>query len=171
MPPDYTGNIYRTLEQEEIERLTQSKVIPDFAPGDSVLVNVNVVEGSRKRLQAFEGVVIGRRNRGLNSSFIVRKISSGESVERTFQLYSEYNWKVRSTDSPEEILRTIKEEFSPRLRRPITTPSNACSLFLLPSTTLTLTKTLSPGAKSGMTFDWVRRSISSCSKVSIIFTV
>jgi large subunit ribosomal protein L19 len=59
-----------------------------FAPGDTVVVNVNVVEGARKRVQAFEGVVIAKRNRGLNSSFIVRKISSGEAVERTFQLYS-----------------------------------------------------------------------------------
>jgi large subunit ribosomal protein L19 len=74
------------LEQEEIKRLGKS--IPEFAPGDTVVVNVNVVEGDRKRLQAYEGVVIGKRNRGLNSSFIVRKISSGEGVERTFQTYS-----------------------------------------------------------------------------------
>ena len=79
-------NLIERLEQEEITRL--GKTIPEFAPGDTVVVNVNVVEGSRKRVQAFEGVVIGRRNRGLNSSFIVRKISSGEGVERTFQLYS-----------------------------------------------------------------------------------
>lgn len=81
-------NLIQTLEQEEIQRLTEGKAIPEFGPGDTVVVNVNVVEGSRKRIQAYEGVVIGRRNRGLNSSFIVRKISSGESVERTFQLYS-----------------------------------------------------------------------------------
>ena len=62
--------------------------VPEFAPGDTVVVSVNVVEGSRSRVQAFEGVVIGRRNRGLNSAFTVRKISSGEGVERTFQLYS-----------------------------------------------------------------------------------
>src|SRR5690625_2847491 len=62
--------------------------MPEFGPGDTVVVNVNVVEGTRRRVQAYEGVVIARRNRGLNSSFIVRKISSGESVERTFQLYS-----------------------------------------------------------------------------------
>ena len=79
-------DIIQTLEREEIERL--GKKIPDFAPGDTVIVNVNVVEGSRKRVQAYEGVVIGKRNRGLNSSFVVRKISSGEGVERTFQLYS-----------------------------------------------------------------------------------
>ena len=81
-------NLIQTLEQEEIARLTGGKAMPDFGPGDTVIVNVNVVEGTRKRVQAFEGVVIGRRNRGLNSAFIVRKISSGEAVERTFQLYS-----------------------------------------------------------------------------------
>ena len=81
-------NVIEQLEKEEIARLTEGKAIPDFAPGDTVVVNVNVVEGSRKRTQAYEGVVIARRNRGLNSSFIVRKISSGEGVERTFQLYS-----------------------------------------------------------------------------------
>jgi large subunit ribosomal protein L19 len=79
-------DLIRTLEQEEIARL--AKTIPPFAPGDTVIVNVNVVEGTRKRVQAYEGVVIAKRNRGLNSSFIVRKISSGEGVERTFQLYS-----------------------------------------------------------------------------------
>jgi large subunit ribosomal protein L19 len=79
-------NLIQTLEQEEIARL--GKKIPDFAAGDTVVVSVNVVEGERKRVQAFEGVVISRRNRGLNSSFIVRKISSGEGVERTFQTYS-----------------------------------------------------------------------------------
>ena len=79
-------NLIQQLEQEEIKRL--GKKIPDFSPGDTVVVNVNVVEGERKRVQAFEGVVIGKRNRGLNSSFIVRKISSGEGVERTFQSHS-----------------------------------------------------------------------------------
>jgi large subunit ribosomal protein L19 len=80
------ANIIEMLEQEEIARL--NKTIPVFAPGDTVIVSVNVVEGTRKRVQAYEGVVIAKRNRGLNSSFIVRKISSGEGVERTFQLYS-----------------------------------------------------------------------------------
>jgi len=80
------ANIIETLEQEEIARL--GKKIPKFSPGDSVIVGVNVVEGTRKRVQVFEGVVISRRNRGLNSSFIVRKISSGEGIERTFQLHS-----------------------------------------------------------------------------------
>jgi large subunit ribosomal protein L19 len=82
-------DLIQTLEQEEIARLQEKgKKIPPFAPGDTVIVNVNVVEGTRKRVQAYEGVVIAKRNRGLNSSFIVRKISSGEGVERTFQLYS-----------------------------------------------------------------------------------
>ena len=81
-------NLIAILEQEEIARLTGGKPVTQFAPGDTVIVSVNVVEGVRKRAQAFEGVVIARRNRGLNSSFIVRKISSGEAVERTFQLYS-----------------------------------------------------------------------------------
>jgi large subunit ribosomal protein L19 len=79
-------DIIKQLEQEEMARL--GRTIPAFAPGDTVVVNVNVVEGTRKRVQAYEGVVIAKRNRGLNSSFIVRKISSGEGVERTFQLYS-----------------------------------------------------------------------------------
>jgi large subunit ribosomal protein L19 len=79
-------NLIETLEQEEIARL--NKQLPEFAPGDTIVVSVNVVEGTRKRLQAFEGVVIAKRNRGLNSGFTVRKISSGEGVERTFQTYS-----------------------------------------------------------------------------------
>jgi large subunit ribosomal protein L19 len=79
-------NLIQKLEQEEIQRM--KRTIPDFSSGDTVLVNVNVVEGERKRVQAFEGVVIAKRNKGLNSSFIVRKISSGEGVERTFQTHS-----------------------------------------------------------------------------------
>jgi large subunit ribosomal protein L19 len=79
-------NLIQKLEQEEIKRLNRK--IPDFSPGDTVIVKVQVVEGDKKREQAYEGVVIAKRNRGLNSSFIVRKISSGEGVERTFQTYS-----------------------------------------------------------------------------------
>ena len=79
-------DLIQQLEQEEMARL--GKTIPDFAPGDTVIVGVNVVEGTRKRVQLYEGVVIARRNKGLNSSFIVRKISAGEGVERTFQTYS-----------------------------------------------------------------------------------
>jgi large subunit ribosomal protein L19 len=79
-------NLIQILEQEEIARL--GKTVPVFSPGDTVVVNLNVVEGTRKRIQAYEGVVIAKRNRGLNSGFTVRKISSGEGVERTFQTYS-----------------------------------------------------------------------------------
>jgi len=79
-------NLIGQLENEEIARL--GKAIPVFAPGDTVVVQVKVKEGTRERLQAFEGVVIARRNRGLNSSFIVRKIASGVGVERTFQTHS-----------------------------------------------------------------------------------
>jgi large subunit ribosomal protein L19 len=79
-------NLIEQLDQEEIARL--GKTLPDFAPGDTVVVQVKVKEGNRERLQAYEGVVIAKRNRGLNSAFTVRKISSGEGVERTFQSYS-----------------------------------------------------------------------------------
>ncbi|WP_348946002.1 50S ribosomal protein L19 [Chitinibacter sp. FCG-7] len=79
-------NLIQQLEQEEIARL--GKTLPEFAPGDTVVVSVKVKEGNRERLQAYEGVVIAKRNRGLNSNFIVRKISSGTGVERTFQTYS-----------------------------------------------------------------------------------
>jgi len=79
-------NLIDQLETEEIKRL--NKDIPDFSSGDTVVVNVKVVEGERSRIQAYEGVVIAKRNRGLNSAFTVRKISNGEGVERTFQTYS-----------------------------------------------------------------------------------
>jgi large subunit ribosomal protein L19 len=81
-----TMDLIQKLESEEIARL--GKKIPEFKTGDTVVVNVNVVEGDRKRVQAYEGVVIAKKSRGLNSAFIVRKISSGEGVERTFQMYS-----------------------------------------------------------------------------------
>ncbi len=79
-------DIIQQLEQEEIARL--GKNYPTFSPGDTIVVQVKVKEGTRERLQAYEGVVIAKRNRGLNSAFTVRKISSGEGVERTFQTYS-----------------------------------------------------------------------------------
>jgi len=79
-------DIIGKLEQEEIARI--GRKLPPFSPGDTVVVNVNVVEGERKRVQAYEGVVIAKKNRGINSAFTVRKISSGEGVERTFQTYS-----------------------------------------------------------------------------------
>ena len=81
-------NVLQELEQEQIAALTEQRGVPDFAPGDTVRVNVKVVEGSRERVQAFEGVCIARKNRGINSSFTVRKISYGEGVERIFPLYS-----------------------------------------------------------------------------------
>ena len=81
-------DIIQKLEQEEMARVSAGKTIPAFGPGDTVIVSVNVVEGTRKRVQAFEGVVIGRRNSGMNSSFTVRKMSYGEGVERVFPLYS-----------------------------------------------------------------------------------
>ena len=92
---DSLMNLIQTLEQEEIARL--NKTIPDFNPGATVIVSVNVVEGNRKRVQAYEGVVIAKRNRGLNSGFIVRKISNGEGVERTFQTYSPLIAKIEVT--------------------------------------------------------------------------
>ena len=79
-------NVIQQIEAEEIKRM--GRKIPEFSPGDTVIVNVSVVEGERKRVQAYEGVVIAKRNRGINSSFTVRKVSSGEGVERTFQTYS-----------------------------------------------------------------------------------
>jgi large subunit ribosomal protein L19 len=81
-------NLIQQLENEQQAKLTQGKTIPDFAPGDSLRVQVKVVEGSKERVQAFEGVCIGRKNAGLNSSFTVRKISYGEGVERVFPLFS-----------------------------------------------------------------------------------
>ncbi|HUL92415.1 MAG TPA: 50S ribosomal protein L19 [Burkholderiales bacterium] len=79
-------NVIQQIEAEEIKRM--GKKLPEFSPGDTVIVNVSVVEGERKRVQAYEGVVIAKKNRGINSSFTVRKVSSGEGVERTFQTHS-----------------------------------------------------------------------------------
>ncbi|MGC8476078.1 MAG: 50S ribosomal protein L19 [Acetobacteraceae bacterium] len=81
-------NIIQRYEAEEIARLTAARPVPEFAPGDTVRVSVRVVEGERSRVQAFEGVVIARSNKGLGSNFTVRKISYGEGVERVFPLYS-----------------------------------------------------------------------------------
>ena len=81
-------NLIQELEAEQVAKLSAGKEIPDFGPGDTVLVNVKVVEGERTRIQAYEGVCIGRAGRGLNESFTVRKISYGEGVERVFPLYS-----------------------------------------------------------------------------------
>src|SRR5476651_577397 len=81
-------NLIQTLEKEQVEKLSAGREIPDFGPGDTVLVNVKVVEGERTRVQAYEGVCIGRAGTGMNESFTVRKISYGEGVERVFPLYS-----------------------------------------------------------------------------------
>ena len=81
-------DLIQQLEQEQLEKLAANRAIPDFAPGDTVIVNVKVVEGERTRVQAYEGVCIGRSGGGVNESFTVRKISYGEGVERVFPLYS-----------------------------------------------------------------------------------
>ena len=81
-------NIIQTIEAEQVARLAETRPIPEFAPGDTVRVSVKVVEGERSRVQAYEGVVIARSNKGLNSNFTVRKISYGEGVERVFPLYA-----------------------------------------------------------------------------------
>ncbi|MEK0084766.1 50S ribosomal protein L19 [Benzoatithermus flavus] len=81
-------NLIQELEKEQMDRLLAERAIPDFKPGDTLRVNVKVIEGNRERVQAFEGVCIARRNRGINSAFTVRKISYGEGVERVFPLYS-----------------------------------------------------------------------------------
>lgn len=81
-------NLLQTFEQEQLQKLTQNKKIPDFQAGDTVKVMVKVIEGTRERVQAFEGVCIARKNAGINSSFTIRKISYGEGVERVFPLYS-----------------------------------------------------------------------------------
>ena len=81
-------NIIEQLEAEQVEKLTGERPVPEFGPGDTLRVNVKVVEGTRERVQAFEGVCIARRNSGVNSAFTVRKISYGEGVERVFPLYS-----------------------------------------------------------------------------------
>ena len=80
-------SVIQELEKEQMAKLSAGKVIPNFGPGDTVLVNVKVVEGDRTRLQAYEGVCIGRSGGGLNENFTVRKISYGEGVERVFPLY------------------------------------------------------------------------------------
>ncbi len=81
-------NIIEQLDQEQITKLTADRPVPDFRPGDTLRVNIKVVEGTRERIQAFEGVCIGRKNAGINSAFTVRKLSYGEGVERIFPLYS-----------------------------------------------------------------------------------
>ena len=89
--------LIQDFERAQIAKLTEGKEIPDFAPGDTLRVHVKVVEGERTRVQVYEGICIGRRNAGLNSSFTVRKISYGEGVERVFPLYSPLVDKVEVT--------------------------------------------------------------------------
>ncbi len=81
-------NLLQEIEQEQADKLAANRPVPEFGPGDTLRVSVKVVEGTRERLQAFEGVCIARKNRGINSSFTVRKISYGEGVERVFPLYT-----------------------------------------------------------------------------------
>jgi large subunit ribosomal protein L19 len=88
LPMEIAMNLIQELEKEQIAKLSAGKQIPDFAPGDTLLVNVKVVEGERSRIQGYEGVCIGRSGSGLNENFTVRKISYGEGVERVFPLYS-----------------------------------------------------------------------------------
>jgi large subunit ribosomal protein L19 len=88
LPTEISMNLIQTLEKEQIEKLSAGKEIPEFGPGDTVLVNVKVVEGDKSRVQAYEGVCIGRSGRGIHENFTVRKISYGEGVERVFPLYS-----------------------------------------------------------------------------------
>ncbi len=81
-------NLLQTLEKEQVDKLAAKRAVPEFGPGDTVRVNVKVIEGTRERIQAYEGVCIARKNAGVNSSFTVRKISYGEGVERVFPLHS-----------------------------------------------------------------------------------
>jgi large subunit ribosomal protein L19 len=85
---DFAMDIIQQLNKEQVEKLSAGKTIPDFAPGDTVLVNVKVVEGDKSRIQAYEGLCIGRSGGGINENFTVRKISYGEGVERVFPLYA-----------------------------------------------------------------------------------
>ena len=87
-------NIIQQINKEQVEKLSAGKTIPDFAPGDTVLVNVKVVEGDKSRIQAYEGVCIGRSGGGINENFTVRKISYGEGVERVFPLHSPFIQKI-----------------------------------------------------------------------------
>ena len=82
------SNVIKQYEKEQIEKLTEKKEVPEFRAGDTVRVSVRVIDGTTERLQAYEGVVIAKRNKGLTSSFVVRKVSHGEGVERRFLTYS-----------------------------------------------------------------------------------
>ena len=119
------------INQFNVKKILSEKKIPDFFPGDVIKVGVRITEGKKDRIQYFEGVCIARKNRDLNSSFTVRKISFGEGVERTFPLYGTviesitvpYSGNVLSTPSPNEIFLTVKDEFKSLFFRAIQTPS------------------------------------------------
>ena len=119
------------INQHNVKKILAEKKIPDFFPGDIVKVGVRITEGKKDRIQYFEGVCIARKNRDLNSSFTVRKISFGEGVERTFPLYGTvivsitvpYSGNVLSTPSPNEIFLTVNEEFKSLFFLAIHTPS------------------------------------------------
>ena len=132
-------NLIQILEQEEMARLARK--IPAFAPGDTVVVSVNVVEGERKRVQAFEGVVIAKKNRGLNSSFTVRKMSSGEGVERTFQTHSPIIAGVTSlSETPFALAMDFCREPRWSIAAAVMTPfslETASKLFIFPSEIVT----------------------------------
>ena len=141
------------INQHNIKKILAEKKIPDFFPGDILKVGVRITEGKKDRIQYFEGVCIARKNRDLNSSFTVRKISFGEGVERTFPLYGTVidsitvirHGKVLSTPSPKEIFLTVNDEFKSLLFLAIQTPSKYWILSFLPSVILTPTFTTSPG--------------------------
>ena len=119
------------INQHNVTKILAEKKIPDFFPGDIIKVGVRITEGKKERVQYFEGVCIARKNRDLNSSFTVRKISFGEGVERTFPLYGTvidsitvpYSGNVLSTPSPNEIFLTVNEEFKSLFFLAIQTPS------------------------------------------------
>jgi len=108
-------NLLQTLNKEQADKLAAKRAVPEFGPGDTLRINVKVIEGTRERTQAYEGVCIARKNAGLNSSFIVRKISYGEGVERIFPLYSPHVAEievVRRGDVRREPPRRVTPLFS-----------------------------------------------------------
>jgi large subunit ribosomal protein L19 len=146
-------NLIQKLEQEEIARI--GKTIPDFVPGDTVIVSVKVVEGERKRVQAFEGVVVAKKNRGINSSFIVRKISSGEGVERTFQTHSPIIASIevkRRGDVSRAKLYYLRQRSgkSARIKEKLggRAQAEAAGEILAPAETATAAPTAAPAAES-----------------------
>ena len=105
-------NIIQQLEKEQFDKLSANKAIPEFGPGDTVIVNVKVVEGERTRVQAYEGVCIGRSGGGLNESFTVRKISYGEGVERVFPVMSPMIDSIKVSPGPNSGIDLVADSFS-----------------------------------------------------------